>query len=98
MPIRISPKVLQKLREKHDVEATEVAQCFENRTGGFLEDTREQHRTDPATRWFIALTNKNRLLKVAFIPRGPHQDVRTAFPPNAIELKIYRALGNPTDF
>ncbi len=60
---------------------------------GFLEDDREEHRTDPATQWFIAETNQRRKLKVVFILRhdlrSKRIDIRTAFEPNAEEMRIY---------
>lgn len=98
MAIVISDAVLQKLAQKHVVSVVEVQQCFENRTGGLLTDNREDHKTDPATLWFIALTNRNRPLKVCFIPRGEDQHIRTCYSPNDAELRIYRAVAKPTDF
>ena len=98
MAIQISPKVVEKLKDKHGVDPREVEQCFENKTGLLLKDTRENHRSDPPTLWFIAPTNRNRLLKVCFIQKGPDQHIRTAYPPNQNELKIYRTLACPTDF
>lgn len=97
MKIAITPKVLAKLEQKHGVTPKEVEQCFLNRTGGFLEDTREQHRTDPPTQWFIGETNKGRRLKVVFVRRqieaGPQIDLRTAYVPNAEEIRIYEKFG-----
>jgi uncharacterized DUF497 family protein len=95
--LSISQRVAEKLLEKHGVEPKEVQQCFENRTGGFLEDTREQHQTDPPTQWFIGETNSGRKLKVVFIQRqtavGPQLDIRTAYEPNAEEIRIYEKFG-----
>jgi hypothetical protein len=96
--IKISPNVLKKLKEKHAVEALEVEQCFENKTGMLLKDQREDHKSDPPTFWFIAPTNRNRLLKICFIQRDGDQQVRTAYPPNLDELRIYKTLASPTDF
>jgi uncharacterized DUF497 family protein len=89
----ISSDVLTKLREKHQVEAREVEQCFENRIGLFLEDAREDHKTDPATLWFVAQTNSNRLLKVVFIYRDGNVHIKSAFDPNAKEIKLYDEFG-----
>lgn len=98
MAIIISPKIETKLKDKHSVALGEVEQCFENLTGKLLKDVREDHRTDPPTLWFIAPTNKKRLLKVCFIQRDDDQHIRTAYPPNDDELRIYKSLANPTDF
>jgi hypothetical protein len=95
--IVVSPKVAAKLQEKHGVTPDEVRQCFINREGGFLEDTREEHRTDPPTQWFVAETNKQVRLKIVFIQRqtaaGPRIDIRTAYPPNDEEIRIYEKYG-----
>lgn len=97
MKIRISPNVAVKLANKHEVTPKEVRQCFENRTRGLLEDTREQHQTVPATQWFIGETNKGRKLKVVFVqsqtPGGPELDLKSCYPPNAEEIRIYEKFG-----
>jgi uncharacterized DUF497 family protein len=98
MAVIISPKILEKLRTKHGVSRRDVEQCFENRTGKLLDELREEHRTDPPTRWFIAPTNKCRLLKVCYVPRNGDLYIRSAFPPDSTELHIYRTKGKPSDF
>lgn len=96
--LRISPEVLEKLQTKHRVTRDDVKQCFENRDGGFLEDTREEHLTDPPTEWFIAETNSGRQLKVCFVrgesvEEGKYIDIKTAYDPNAEETEIYDRHG-----
>lgn len=98
MPINISPKIRAKLAGEHDVGEPEVHQCITNRTGQVLRDTREQHQSNPPTVWFIAPTNKGRLLKVVYVRRGADFDIRTCYEPNDEELRIYRKHGCPTDF
>lgn len=98
MTIVISPKVRDHIKEKHNVVELEVHQCFENRTGNLLFEPREKHRTNPQTLWFIAFTNKARLLKVCFVPEHGNQYLRTAYPPNDEELSNYRIKGKPSDF
>lgn len=95
--IRISDQVRQKLSDKHNVSEVEVHQCFANITGLLLTDSRERHRTDPPTVWFIAPTNKGRLLKVCYVPRGDFH-LRTCYPPNEEEIAIYRKYGKPIDY
>lgn len=97
MAIRISERVLRKLEEKHQVTEKEVQQCFENRTGLLLEDSREDHRTDPPTLWFLAPTNNRRLLKVCYVQVGNDQEIKTVFEPNETEMRIYRRLSGSTD-
>ena len=50
----ISPRLAEKLIKKHRVRRVEVEECFYNRTGIVLEDTRAEHQTEPPTVWFIA--------------------------------------------
>ena len=100
MAIVISAAVLEKLLDKHQVSEVEVHQCFQNICGGLLIDNREEHRTNPPTLWFIAMTNKRRLLKVCYMQIGADQHVKSVFEPVEIELRIYRvkAEPKPTDF
>lgn len=86
----ISPKVLEKLRDKHHVDPKEVAQCFENKDGPLLLDDREDHKSNPPTLWFLSVTNKGRLLKVVYIQRGTTIHLRTCYAPNERELEIYQ--------
>lgn len=89
----ISSEVLEKLQDKHGVSLREVEQCFENMCGTYLEDTRENNKTDPATLWFIAPTNYDTLLKVVFIFKDGNCHVKSCFPPNAEEIRIYDLYG-----
>ncbi|CAZ88704.1 hypothetical protein [Thiomonas arsenitoxydans] len=86
----ITPEVLAKIEKKHFVERKEIEQCFLSRDGGLLTDDREQHRTDPPTQWFLARTNRGRLLKIVFVQNGPTIQLKTAYEPNRTEIDIYR--------
>ena len=92
----VSPSVRLKLSEKHDVNLEEVQECFSNREGGFIEDSREEHKTNPATQWFIAETDRLRLLKVVFVqfPDGSIH-LKTSYEPNEVEKNIYIANYGP---
>jgi hypothetical protein len=94
MAIIISQKIQEKLAQKHHVTAEEVSQCFANRDGKFLIDTREGHASDPATQWFISETNLGRRLKIIFVPKDGNIFLRSAFVPNEIELSIYNNYGH----
>ena len=96
MSLYLSPKVRQKLLEKHKVTEAQVLQCFANRAGPELMDSRPQHRTDPPTRWFIAQTDYGIKLKVCFMlhPDTNLVEIKSAFPPNEDELRIYKKYGN----
>ena len=93
MALIISAAVLEKLASKHHVTAAEVEECFANRVGGLLMDTRERHKTHPPTLWFIAKTDLGRDLKVIFILEGPAIHLKSAFEPNDAELRIYSRHG-----
>lgn len=92
----ISSKVRFKLANKQPpVTQQEIEQCFANRVGSTLIDTREQHQTDPETRWFIAETDFGRRLKVCFIFEGNDVIIKTAYKPSVEEIQIYNELGLP---
>ncbi len=93
MAVIISEKIREKLALKHNVTPDEVEQCFANRNGKYLKDTREDHATDPPTLWFIAETDYGRKLKVAFVPKNGNDYLRSAFEPNSTELSIYAKRG-----
>lgn len=95
MNLKISPAVLQKLKEKHNVTEAEIVECFANRSGRFLADNREEHRTNPATLWFVSETDFARKLKVVFIQHSDGQvEIKSAFEPNPTELYIYNKHSN----
>lgn len=94
MQIVISDTIRAKLQAKHDVSPKDVHECFGNREGGFLEDDREDHRTDPPTLWFIAPNNHGRQLKVCFVLREGKVFLRTCYPPNRVEISIYEDRGS----
>ena len=93
MALIISQKILDKLASKHNVKQEEVAQCFANRNGEFLSDTRENHASDPPTLWFISETDYGRKLKVVFIKKDKDIYLRSAFAPNEKEIRIYNKHG-----
>ncbi len=91
MALSISRNVRQKLaNKKPPVAEEEIEQCFANRTANYLEDVREDHKSDPPTQWFIAETDFGRTLKIAFIQKGDDMIIRTAYDPNREELRIYK--------
>ncbi len=93
MRLIISQAVLAKLASKHAVSRNEVEQCFENREGRLLSDSREEHETDPPTLWFIAQTDRGRPLKIVYVQRGQDVFLKSAFEPVSEELRIYRKYG-----
>lgn len=93
MKLIISQRVRSKLQDKHNVSEKEVEECFENRMGRDLFDTREEHKTDPPTRWFLSCTNHQRLLKVGFVPSKKGMEIKTAYDANQTEISIYKKHG-----
>jgi hypothetical protein len=95
--LKISHSVRAKLGNKNPpVTREEIEECFANRSGTYLEDTREQHRTDPPTKWFIAETYYGRKLKIAFIQKDANTIIRTAYVPNKDELRIFNKYSMKT--
>lgn len=90
----ISQKIQTKLDGKTPpVERREVIQCFQNRSGKLLFDTRPDHISNPLTLWFVAPTNAGRMLKVAYIPKDGQYYLRSAYDPNSTETAIYKKYG-----
>ena len=72
------------------MQVSEVEECFLNQSKTFLADTRADHCTNPPTMWFIAPTDKERLLKVVFMEYpGSVYKLKTAYDPNPEEERIY---------
>ncbi len=95
MAVKISPAVREKLTNRHRVNEDEIEQCFANRTHSFLIDVRADHLTNPMTRWFISETDVGRKLKIAFMPTQADLHIKSAYPPNAVELEIYTQEARP---
>lgn len=93
MKIYISDETMRKLIEKHGVVEREVHECFQNRDGPMFQDLMEDHQTDPPTMWFVAETDRGRLLAVYCVPmvQGGVR-VKTAFPPGPGRAKKYEDL------
>jgi hypothetical protein len=90
--IYISESIERKLKVKHNVSVSEVYECFANVQRGFLEDTREDHKTDPPTHWFVEETDKARWLFIAFMMIDGVITIKTAFDANEHRKRIYMNL------
>lgn len=89
MAIYISEKVRIKIEQKHSLTITEVHEAISGRLAGILEDTREEHLSDPPTQWFIGSTDFGKQIKIAFIYKDDTMIIRTAYEANPQELAIY---------
>lgn len=95
MNLKISDKIRKKLNTKHSVSEEEILECFANREGVFLSDTREEHLTDPISQWFVAETDKGRLLKIVFIFRGKEGvEIKTAYNPSERVVELYEQINS----
>jgi len=89
----ISRRVQEKLDAKHGgISIDEIQQCFANRDGAFLRDTRAEHMTDPVSQWFIAETDRGRELKIVFMNKNGDLHIKTAYEPNEDERTIYEKV------
>ncbi|MDQ2139601.1 ADP-ribosyl-(dinitrogen reductase) hydrolase [Alcaligenaceae bacterium B3P038] len=95
MELLISQSVRIKLANKQPpVSEEDIRQCFANKNGKTLLDTREKNVSTPPTRWFIAETDLGLRLKVCYIPNAPDGVIiRSAYAPNADESRIYTKYG-----
>lgn len=89
MSLVITPAIRAKLHHKHHVDEEEILQAFANREHGFLIDTREVHRTEPPTEWFIAETDKGRKLKICFVYREGDIHIKSAYSPSQVVIDLY---------
>ena len=96
MKLYLSPKIRQKLTLKTPpVSENDIYECFTNRTHSFLKDTREDHKTDPITLWFVSENDYGRRLKVCFMNDGQQVSIKSAYVPNADEERIYQKYAAP---
>ncbi len=94
MALVISQKIRAKLASKMPpVAEEEITQCFANRTGKALIDTREDHLTNPYTRWFIAETDFGRKLKICYVPIDGDLHIKSAYDPEPEAVRIYKKYG-----
>lgn len=91
----ISSAIEGKLTLKHQITRQDVEQCFINRTRSYLIDNRLDHQTDPPTEWFIAENDRGIPIKVVFIFDDGLIYLKSAFPPNSTEIRIYNTISTP---
>lgn len=90
---KISARVTEKLSTKHGgITHQEITECFLNRCGKFYLDTREDHRTNPPTYWFVSETDKGRKLKVVFMRYPDHFRIKSVFEPTDGSDALYERL------
>lgn len=96
MSLIISPRIREKLANKErPVKEEEIIQCFANRTRHPLIDAREEHKTDPATRWFVAETDYGRKLKIMYVPDTDGVRIKSAYDASPEIIRIYTKYSLP---
>jgi uncharacterized DUF497 family protein len=85
-----SQKIEEKLA-KRGITLEHIYQCFQNKVGRALHETRPQHQTIPPTLWFIARTDADRLLKIVFMYYATSQEVhiKSAYDPSPEDIERY---------
>jgi uncharacterized DUF497 family protein len=91
----ISPEIQGKLELKHGISRSDVEQCFINRQRSYLLDDRLDHLTEPPTEWFISENDRGILIKVVFVFDNRMIYLKSAFPPNSTEIRIYNTISIP---
>ena len=89
MELVISLEVRKKLAVKHGIQESDILECFSDCAAVLLTDDREGRKTDPPTQWFIGETDHGQRLKVVFIFKDGNVILKTAYPPNQEEERIY---------
>lgn len=83
--------VLDHIWIKHRIQRTDVEECFLNLAcDKYIEDSRIKNKTDPPTYWFISENHRGTQLKVVCVFKEGCVYLKTAYPPNEVELRIYK--------
>lgn len=92
----ISPKIRAKIGDPSHGSVTEreVQECFLNRCGRVAEDDREQHRTDPPTRWFVSETHLGKLLKIVYVEDDENVYLKSAYPASKTIQDLFESLAH----
>jgi hypothetical protein len=95
MTIVITSRIRDKLALKHNVTPEDVEQCFANRNGEYIEDTRPAHKRKDGlvTYWFIAENHYGRKLKVAFVEENGNLYICTALDASPAVIRNYLKNG-----
>ncbi len=96
MGLIISDKIRDKLSKKiPPVTEEEILQCFANQDRCPVVDTREEHRTNPLTRWFVAETDYGRKLKIMYVPDSKGIHIKSAYNADTHIIDLYNELSRP---
>lgn len=84
--------VQEKIKER-GITVSEIEEAVCNSEPPYRIEVRAQHKTTPPTRWFIAPTFEDRLLKVYFmlVEEEKLAIIKTAFEPAESEIQEYES-------
>jgi len=90
---KISARVREKLAAAdHAVTVDEVVECFMNLEGPAFRDQRAEHETDPPTQWFVAETDKRRVLKIVYIEYPDFFAIKSAYEASQKWVTLYEEM------
>ena len=96
MGLIISDKIREKLSKKvPQVTEEEIHQCFANQDRSFVIDPREEHRTNPFTRWFVAETDYGRKLKIMYVPDSKGIHIKSAYDADQHIIDLFNKYSRP---
>lgn len=94
MALIISPKIEAKIGgDDHDnVTRQEVEECFQNHCSGYCHEQNAEHQDNEGlpSLWFVAETNKRRVLKIMFVRRDGDIYLKSAYPANQRVRDIFK--------
>lgn len=92
----ISPKIRDKIADPSHGSVTEkeVKECFLNRCGRHAVDPREEHKTDPETRWFVSETHLGRKLKIVYVEDDENVYLKSAYPATPTIQSIFETFAH----
>ncbi|QTN21506.1 ADP-ribosyl-(dinitrogen reductase) hydrolase [Rhizobacter sp. AJA081-3] len=81
--IVISPKIKEKIAsaDHGSVTEREVRECFMAWDGVYVEDPREEHKTQSGlpTRWFVGQSHIGRMLKIIYVEDAENVYLKSAY-------------------
>ena len=91
-PFRALPKIIQKLKEAHNVSIEEVREAFYNLRVEMEEELRPEPQRPNKKFWFISETDEMRLLKIVVLEDEAGLALITAYDPDEEDLVYYEKL------
>lgn len=90
---KISPRVREKLTAPdHAVTMDEIVECFMNMEGPAFQDDRADHVTDPPTQWFVAETDRRRVLKIVYVEYPDFFAIKSAYQATQKWVNLYAEM------